>query len=420
MANTNSNLKWPVDSPLGYRTDSRSETPRAKKRVALREAGVEVITNSPGKPAHSTYAPQYAPDGSRNYPDGQYSPDGLAELGESDISAKEYERRRKSLRRVYEAVPATPMIIDFSEVKQPLHPQKTGPWHKFSSHPQRELYRAALQLAKEVYPDHRDRFKRDIVLWERMGKGELPEDFNPYKPGTDHHEAFAHKVLLLDDRPYDDGIQALMTERQVRRRAERKLKRGLPLTDEEFELIFKPVEQWTMEELSRGYPRTLDGKWPSQPPSQLMRGAIREKIEERFRTVIRQDMSGLTVEAITQIRHILKNDDVDGRGRPAVPASVKMKAAEFLIDHLVGKPKQVVETDISVKLAGILGDVMIAPEAQLTTHGVVPTGRYSAGQRGVRGDFQDDPMLALSELMGDRLSIESYVDAEVVDEGVEG
>ncbi len=148
-----------------------------------------------------------------------------------------------------------------------------------------------------------------------------------------------------------------------------------------------------------------------------MRGQIREKIDEEFRRHVKLDMNGLTVEALAALRHVLTEDGSDSRGRPLVPAGVKVRTAEFLVDHLIGKPKQVVQEDISIRLSSILADVMVAPGVELTEDGVVPTGRYSAGQRGVRQGHDDQALQSVyRSTLGHTLAIDNVVDAEVVDD----
>lgn len=414
---TNASIEWPRGTLHGHSNERFSHSKRTQRRIATRdEFGVEVI-----RPSDPHYVPQYEPDNPQNvrhYPPSQYHPDDLDLLGEEDITPGEFWRRRRELRRVWEPIPATPLIIDFSDVKRPLFPSITPSWHSGSiSREALEIYRPAIREARRLWPGQENRLKRDVHYWSKMDAGELPSDFNPYPEGTDRHAAFTARTLLVDDRPVDPETQRLETERQTRRRAERKLKRGMTITDEEFALIFRPVEQWTIEELSKGYCKTAEGRWPSRPPSQLMRGQIRERIDEEFRKRVRGSMNGLTVDALNALQRVIKDDDLDGRGRPMVPAATKVKAAEFLLDHLLGKPKQVVQEDISVRLSGILADVMVAPEAQLTPEGVVPTGRLMAGQRGVRGGHRDRALESVYQsTLGSTLAIENVVDAEVVDE----
>jgi hypothetical protein len=73
-------------------------------------------------------------------------------------------------------------------------------------------------------------------------------------------------------------------------------------------------------------------------------------------------MRALVPQAIETVRLILDNDKVDKRGRPFIPPSVKLQAAQWVVEHLVGKPKQHVEADISVKLQGILASCLVVPD----------------------------------------------------------
>ena len=58
----------------------------------------------------------------------------------------------------------------------------------------------------------------------------------------------------------------------------------------------------------------------------------------------------------------MSSQELDIKGRPMVPASTKLDAAKFLLEHVVGKPTQRVENDVSVKLQSILGVVMANPD----------------------------------------------------------
>ena len=44
-------------------------------------------------------------------------------------------------------------------------------------------------------------------------------------------------------------------KKNARARARKKLKKGLAITDEALKELYKPIEEWDMEELARGRPR---------------------------------------------------------------------------------------------------------------------------------------------------------------------
>jgi hypothetical protein len=76
-------------------------------------------------------------------------------------------------------------------------------------------------------------------------------------------------------------------------------------------------------------------------------------------------MNANTVDAIDVIRWVMMNNEVDDKGKPIVPASTKLDAAKFLMEHIVGKPTQRIENDVSVKLQAILGVAMANPAQAL-------------------------------------------------------
>lgn len=153
----------------------------------------------------------------------------------------------------------------------------------------------------------------------------------------------------------------LLTPKQIRARARRKAKRREIMTDQEFEYLYeKPVEEWDMEELAKGRPRNSAGGF-SGPRPKWVTSAVHERAMERYTAAVKTDMRATTVDALDAIRWIIQNEDVDDKGKPIVPAGTKLEASKFLIEHVVGKPTQRIESDVSVKLQGILGQVMVNP-----------------------------------------------------------
>jgi len=183
-------------------------------------------------------------------------------------------------------------------------------------------------------------------------------------------------------RPVDaDG--KLLTPRQVRARARRRARKQYNydqlsdaekrkkknkkkmvdniVTDQELKYYSgKPVDEWDNEELARGRVRDKNGEFKGQKPQWITR-EVHEAAMERFQSVIKTEMNFQGTKAIDALSYILNNEEVDNRGRPLVPPSTKADAAKFFLEHIVGKPKQRVESDISVKLQGILGAVMVNP-----------------------------------------------------------
>lgn len=377
-------------------------------------------------PGDPRWVPTYERDtGSRNvrsHPSTQYHPDDLDKLAEDGITDKEFWRRRKQLARVWEPVTVAPVIIDFTMVKEPLFPSRVHPRVRGSMAPDAALWQEAIRLAKLQWPtnSNEDVMARNNYWWDRIDGNTLPADFNPFPPGSDRYQAFEERVTLIDDRPRDTTYDYLLSTRQTRRRARRKLEKGLHLSDEEFEHLFKPLSEWSMTELAEGYPHadSTGKKLPSTATSSLFRGEMRERVRDELEKRVKAKLDGLAIRATESLQSVLDNEEIDGRGRPVVPAGVKASTAQYVIDRMLGKPTQHIESDLSAKLTAVLGDVMVSPEVALTAQGVVPTGALLAGQRGQRQDHQDDVLERVyrSTIGHEVKQIEPYVDAEVVED----
>jgi hypothetical protein len=163
---------------------------------------------------------------------------------------------------------------------------------------------------------------------------------------------------------HPDDPRLSMSKKAIRNRSRR---RG-GITEREFNELYKPIEQWDEQELARGRPRAADGTFRGTSPRWLTR-ELHEKAMDRFKTIIGDRMREESVNAIGVVANLLNSEEVDEKGKPVVPPSVQLQAAQWLVEHVVGKPKQRTETDISVKLQGILAHAMVggaeAPSAAL-------------------------------------------------------
>lgn len=166
----------------------------------------------------------------------------------------------------------------------------------------------------------------------------------------------------------------VLSPKQIRARARRRAKRNEVMSDQELEYLYeKPVEEWDMQELAQGRPRNARGGF-SGPKPKWITATVHERAMERYTAAVKTDMKSTTVDALDTIRWIIQNEDVDDKGKPIVPASTKLEASKFLIEHVVGKPTQRIESDVSVKLQGILGQVMVNPNDLI---GGTPNQGYS-------------------------------------------
>jgi hypothetical protein len=168
-----------------------------------------------------------------------------------------------------------------------------------------------------------------------------------------------------------------MTPKQLRERA-RRSKQGADSDD--FQSLYRPIEEWDAEELARGRPRDRNGNFTGRAPKWITR-ELHEEAMTRFRQLIRDGVNANTHVAVETLKELMTDTDTDEDGKPRVPASVKASIAQYLIDHTLGKPKQRVETDISVRLQGMLATAIITP-------GMLPAQAGSKELTSPRADFE--------------------------------
>lgn len=168
------------------------------------------------------------------------------------------------------------------------------------------------------------------------------------------------KVIDFTNDPYPTGgpekKELQKTKKQIRTRARRHGK----IAASEFELLYKPLDMWDEEELARGRPRAIDGSFRGRAPNWITR-EMHEEAMSRFKHIVEGRMRGETVGALDMIHQIITSEDEDDKGKPIVAASTKLDAAKFLIEHVLGKPKQRQEVDISVRLQGLLAVATAGP-----------------------------------------------------------
>lgn len=192
---------------------------------------------------------------------------------------------------------------------------------------------------------------------------------------TDYDES----VGSANFRTPGTGMSA--TAQQKRARARRRMRRGEHLTEGAWNELYKPLEDWDAEELAKGRPRNAQGNFGGRPPKFVTR-ELHERAMDRFKTLIRDEMNVHSINALKTIQMILESEEVDHRGKPIVSSAAKMDAAKFLLEHVVGKPVQPTTQDISVKLQGILGAVMVNPAEAAAQ-------QYQPAHIGTRGELED-------------------------------
>lgn len=177
---------------------------------------------------------------------------------------------------------------------------------------------------------------------------------------------------IKEDVEIDDEIRELigrdlkMTRKQIRARARRRQR--MVAADEE--AMQKPIEEWDLEELARGRAKNSRGNFSGAGSGYLSRG-LHEKITRQFVIRAKGELQSHAVLALKVLENILDNDDTDEDGKPVISPSVKLETAKFTLEHVLGKPTQRVEQDISVRLQGILSMATGSPAANVIPSSVI-------------------------------------------------
>lgn len=131
---------------------------------------------------------------------------------------------------------------------------------------------------------------------------------------------------------------------QIRNRLRRRVG---PKYDEDIRLYSihaygKPVEEWDLEELARGQIRNKSGNFQGTRATWIT-PAIQKEAKRRLVEDVYGKLAGQLGLAIQTMANLMMSDEVDEKGKRIVDSRTKFAAAAFIIEHLVGKPKALVE-----------------------------------------------------------------------------
>jgi len=219
-------------------------------------------------------------------------------------------------------------------------------------------------------------------------------------PDVRQHKSGIVQDTLPRKKPPVTADGRLLTPKQIRARARRRAKRNEIMSDQELEYLYqKPVDQWDLDELAHRRPKNEKGHFKGPSPKWIT-AVVHEEAMAKYTAAVKSSMRATTVDALGILKEIINDDNVDEKGKPIVNASTKLDAAKFLIEHVIGKPTQRIESDVSVKLQGILGQVMVNPAEILAGKQSYNLGHFpgmTMELAAARGDDDDDDELLEGE-----------------------
>lgn len=116
----------------------------------------------------------------------------------------------------------------------------------------------------------------------------------------------------------------------------------------------KPIEEWDLEELARGRPRHEVLGWGGPRPAWLTDEMVKEA-DRLFHRRIREDINAAAVPALKTIMTLVREGDSD---------RVKLDAAKFIFDHVIGKPTQELKHSAGEGLESLLAGMLVNPDGE--------------------------------------------------------
>lgn len=130
---------------------------------------------------------------------------------------------------------------------------------------------------------------------------------------------------------------------------------------------FKPVAEWDLEELAFGKPRNRVGGFGGRTPSWVSADVQREA-KKRLHTHALGKLGGHIEIAIRTVLNLMISEETDEKGKPIVDARTKLAAAQFVIEHIIGKPTTVLEMDATDTVRQMFAAAIVLDDGRVDSH----------------------------------------------------
>lgn len=114
----------------------------------------------------------------------------------------------------------------------------------------------------------------------------------------------------------------------------------------------KHIDEWDPEELARGKPRNAGGTFTGKTPAWVTE-ELQDEAARRFKAWLRREMAGKSVSAIRAVGELVHDAESD---------RVRLDAAKFLLEQVVGKPQQEITGDVRMDLQHMLAGMLVNPD----------------------------------------------------------
>lgn len=139
-----------------------------------------------------------------------------------------------------------------------------------------------------------------------------------------------------------------------------------PQMKRDVEIIYhKPIEEWDWEELSRGRVRNPNGGgFKNGNDNASLVPIITDEAKRRMRELTEHQIMTLGQQAITVLRDLMTNNEIDDWGKAVVSPAVKVQAATYVLNHIIGTPGHRQEETGKDKLLELMGGVLVNPDGR--------------------------------------------------------
>jgi hypothetical protein len=139
----------------------------------------------------------------------------------------------------------------------------------------------------------------------------------------------------------------------------------------DLEILYKkPIDDWDLEELARGRPRSADGKFTGGAPKWIT-PLIQAEAKRRLLDNTFGQLAGYIGTAVKVVADLMESDEIDEKGRPIVDARTKLAAAQFVLEHFIGKPRLIVEAEVNDITRSAIASAIVLDDGEGQDHFVL-------------------------------------------------
>lgn len=117
---------------------------------------------------------------------------------------------------------------------------------------------------------------------------------------------------------------------------------------------YKPLDEWDYEELERGKPRNADGGWHGRRPTWIT-PLVQAEIARRLKAGTMEQIQSAAGSAVKVLMAFLEDEE---------EPHLRFRAAQLLLEYVIGKPDQKLTVDGDIRLQAVLADALVLEDGK--------------------------------------------------------